>query len=65
VTWRLKTERLDLRPMEAGDLDAMYAVLSDPVSMRFYPQPFDRERSRRWIGWAHERYERMSSQFPV
>ena len=58
VTWHLETPRLVLRPMLPGDLEAFHAVVSDPVSMRFYPKPFDRERTRKWIDWVGERYER-------
>jgi RimJ/RimL family protein N-acetyltransferase len=49
MPWELETERLRLRPLVPGDLDALHAVLSDPVSMRFYPAPFDRQRTRAWI----------------
>jgi ribosomal-protein-alanine N-acetyltransferase len=58
VTWRLDTERLHLRPMSLEDLDAFAAVVGDPVSMRFYPRPFDREMARTWIERVGERYER-------
>jgi RimJ/RimL family protein N-acetyltransferase len=49
VPWQLETERLRLRPLVPGDLDALHTVLSDPVSMRFYPEPFDRQKTRAWI----------------
>jgi RimJ/RimL family protein N-acetyltransferase len=58
VTWHLGTERLVLRPMVPADLDAFLPVVNDPVSMRFYPEPFDREKTRRWIEMVGERYER-------
>jgi ribosomal-protein-alanine N-acetyltransferase len=58
VTWHLETARLQLRPMVPDDLDALHAVVSDPVSMRFYPKPFDREMTRQWIERAGERYTR-------
>jgi hypothetical protein len=29
--------------MTFGDLDDLYAVLSDPIAMTHYPQPYDRE----------------------
>jgi RimJ/RimL family protein N-acetyltransferase len=58
VTWHLETERLRLRPMDVGDLDAFLAVVSDPFSMRFYPRPFDRAMARGWIERVRERYER-------
>ncbi len=58
VTWHLETERLQLRPMSLDDLDAFAQVVGDPVSMRFYPRPFDREMARTWIERVQERYER-------
>jgi RimJ/RimL family protein N-acetyltransferase len=58
VTWHLETERLQLRPMEVGDADALLLVLGDPLAMRFYPRPFDRDGVDAWIGRIRERYER-------
>ena len=58
VTWNLETERLQLRPMSLDDLDAFFEVVVDPVSMRFYSRPFDRETTRAWIEWVQERYAR-------
>lgn len=40
-----------LRPFVMDDLDGIHEVLADPVSMRYYPAPFTREQSRRWIEW--------------
>lgn len=47
----IETPRLRLRPFAAdlSDLDALHAIQSDPVHMRFYPRPFSREESRAWI----------------
>ena len=58
MTWTLETERLLLRPMELGDLDAFAAVVGDPYTMRFYPKAFDRDGARSWIERMQERYER-------
>ena len=58
MTWRLETERLLLRPLVPDDLDAFLPVVSDPWSMRFYPNPFDREKAHEWIKRVAERYER-------
>ncbi len=49
--FRLETDRLILRPFDRDDLDGIHAVLGDPVSMRYYPAPFTREKSRQWIEW--------------
>ena len=33
----LRTERLDLRHLEPGDIDALYALYRDPEMRRYYP----------------------------
>jgi RimJ/RimL family protein N-acetyltransferase len=45
---QLETERLSLRPLELGDLDALAAFYADPEVMRFIGpgEPIDRDRSR-------------------
>ena len=44
--------------MSLDDLDAFAEVVGDPMSMRFYPRPFDRKTVRTWIERVGERYER-------
>jgi RimJ/RimL family protein N-acetyltransferase len=58
VTWHLETERLSLRPVESRDGAPLFDVLSDPVSMRFYPRPFDRRMTDDWIARIQDRYRR-------
>lgn len=50
-SFRLETDRLVLRPFAAEDLDGIHAVLGDAENMRYYPAPFTRDQSRRWIEW--------------
>ena len=50
------TERLLLRDLEPDDLDALLEVLGDPVAMRYYPAPFDRDEVAAWIEWARRSY---------
>ena len=52
----LETERLLLRELEPDDVDALIEVLGDPVAMRYYPAPFDRDRVAAWIEWARGSY---------
>lgn len=52
----LETERLRLRELALGDLDALHEILSDPVGMQHYPKPFDREMTRKWIEWNLRNY---------
>lgn len=52
----LETDRLVLRELAESDLDDLAAILGDPETMRFYPAPFSREESRRWIERNLRRY---------
>jgi RimJ/RimL family protein N-acetyltransferase len=52
----LTTERLLLRELEPEDVDSLLEVLGDPVAMRYYPAPFDRDRVAAWIEWARTSY---------
>ena len=52
----VSTERLFLRQLELDDVDALFEVLGDPVAMRYYPAPFDREGVVNWIEWARRSY---------
>ena len=54
----IETERLILREYTLDDFDALYEILSDPETMQHYPAPFDEARTRRWIEWNLENYER-------
>ena len=45
----IETKRLVLREMTEDDYPALYAILSDPETMRFYPKPYDEAGVRRWI----------------
>jgi RimJ/RimL family protein N-acetyltransferase len=52
----LETERVSLRELETADVDGLAVVLSDPVAMRYYPAPFDRDGVVAWIGRAQASY---------
>lgn len=45
----IETERLRLRPYTTEDLDALAAIVGDPITMSFWPQPFTRENTSAWI----------------
>ena len=53
------TERLAFRRMTLDDLDAMAALLGDPVVMRYYPRVRDRAGARDWITWNQGLYDRL------
>ena len=54
----IETQRLRLREYTMEDFGALYEILSDPETMRHYPAPFDAERTRHWIAWNLDNYER-------
>ena len=54
----IETRRLILREYAMDDFDALYAMLSDPETMRHYPAPFDEKRVRGWIAWNRGNYAR-------
>lgn len=53
----IETERLRLREFVPGDVEALAAVISDPETMRFYPEPRDRAGVEAWIERNRRRYE--------
>jgi RimJ/RimL family protein N-acetyltransferase len=60
----LTTERLTMRPVEAGDLDDLIAIHEDPVTRRFFGD-FERGDVVEWIArsereWAERAYGRFA-----
>ena len=55
---QLETERLILREYTMNDFDALYEIMSDAETMKHYPAPFDEARTRRWIEWNLENYQK-------
>lgn len=45
----LETDRLILREMTHGDLDALHEFGSDPIAMTYFPAVHTRESSKEWI----------------
>lgn len=52
----VETDRLILRELTSDDLAELHDILSDPESMKHYPEPFDLEKSKNWIAWNIENY---------
>jgi [ribosomal protein S5]-alanine N-acetyltransferase len=44
-----ETPRLLLCPYELGDAAFLHPIVSDPVAMSHYPEPFSMERTEAWI----------------
>jgi RimJ/RimL family protein N-acetyltransferase len=57
--FELRTERLRLRPYRLEDLDAFHAIVGDPETMRFYPEPFSVDAARAWIERVLTRYHEL------
>ncbi len=54
----IETDRLILREFTTDDFEALYGILSDSETMQHYPAPFDEERTKNWIEWNIENYEK-------
>ena len=54
----LETKRLILREYTLEDFEALYAILSDPETMKHYPKPYDEAGTRRWLDWSLDNYRR-------
>ncbi len=52
----LETERLMLRRLQPDDVDAIFAVIGDPIAMQYYPRRFDRKDAEEWIERNLRRY---------
>ena len=50
----LETPRLILREYTPADFDDLYAILSDPETMRHYPRPYDEKGTMRWLSWSFD-----------
>ncbi|MBN1551132.1 GNAT family N-acetyltransferase [bacterium] len=52
----IETHRLCLRELTLNDLDGLYAILSDPETMRYYPAVYNREQVQLWIKRSMDSY---------
>jgi len=57
------TQRLRVRPWREVDIDALYALLRDPLTMAHWPQPLDAAGAAQWLqrslaGMAEHGYAR-------
>lgn len=53
----LETQRLILREYTMDDFQELYAILSDPETMRHYPSPYDEKGTERWLRWSLDNYQ--------
>ena len=54
----IETPRLILRNYTLSDFDSLYEILSDPETMQHYPAPYGEEKTRNWITWNLDNYEK-------
>lgn len=54
----IETERLLLREYTMDDFDALFEIMSDEETMKHYPSPFDKDRTRGWITWNIGNYSK-------
>ena len=52
----IETQRLILREYTMDDFDGLYAILSDPETMKHYPKPYDAAGTKRWLDWSLNNY---------
>ena len=52
----LETDRLILRPLDETDVNAIYAMRSDPEIMRFIREPQNRVESANWVELVSSRW---------
>jgi ribosomal-protein-alanine N-acetyltransferase len=52
----LESERLVLRRLRRDDVDAIFAVIGDQETMKYYAQPLTRNDAQRWVDRSLERY---------
>ena len=54
----LETKRLRIREYTLDDFAALYEILSDAETMKYYPKPYDENGVHRWINWCIDSYRR-------
>lgn len=56
----LETDRLILQQHTMDNLDHLYEILSDPITMQYYPRPYTKDEVRKWICRAIEGYQKRN-----
>lgn len=52
----LETARLIIREYTPDDFDALFEILSDKETMKYYTKPYDENGVNRWINWCIDSY---------
>lgn len=53
----IETNRLILRKMNIDDFDSLKEIISDPINMKYYKNPYDDNGVIRWINWNLDNYD--------
>ena len=56
----IETKRLYLRELVLEDIEELSKVLSDPDSMKYYPEPFSADKVKKWIQWNIDNYSKYN-----
>lgn len=54
----IETERLRFRKLTDNDFDNLKSILSNPETMKYYPEPYDDAGVNKWIKWCKACYEK-------
>lgn len=54
----MQTNRLYFRRITQNDFNNLKEILSDPITMKYYPKPYDDEGVNKWINWCLACYEK-------
>ena len=54
----LETKRLIIREYAPDDFEALFEILSDEETMKYYPRPYDENGVNRWINWCIDSYRK-------
>jgi RimJ/RimL family protein N-acetyltransferase len=55
----IETDRLRLRELRSGDLDALAAMFADPEQMRFYARPRTHDEAAQWLDRHLAMYDQL------
>lgn len=46
MNYILETEQFYLRELTMDDFESWHSILSDPETMKYYPEPFNEEKNK-------------------
>ncbi len=62
----IESDRLLIAPYAASDIDELVPILADPITLRFWPEPFTAERTAEWVSRSMDAHRRLGfARYPV